>query len=121
MDVEKKIADYKDLGRRIEELERQKKVLVAEILQFIPLETKSIHIGGNCVKRVRRLSIRTSIESAKLFQAVKMQEVVDKEKIKRLYEQGQQIPDVTEFEFIQVTTMVKESILKGSPVQAASV
>jgi hypothetical protein len=115
MDLEKKIAAYKDLGKRIEELERQKKVLVAEILQFIPMETKSIHIAGNCVKRVRRLSIRTSIENAKLFHAVKMQEVVDKEKIKRLYEQGQQIPDVTEFEFIQVIASVKEN-----PIQTPS-
>ena len=116
MNLEKKIAAYKDLGKRIEELERQKKVLVAEILQFIPIETKSIQIAGNCVKRVRRLSIRTSIESAKLFHAVKMQEVVDKEKIKRLYEQGQQIPDVTEFEFIQVTTLVKENAAQTVPL-----
>ncbi len=108
MTLEEKIAAYKDLGKKIEELERMKKNLVSEILEFIPKETKAIRVGEYSVRRVRRLSIRTSIESAKLFNAVKVQEVVDKEKIKRLVGQGQQIPDVTEFEFIQVSALVKE-------------
>ncbi len=108
MELEEKIARYKDLGHQIAELEMQKKALVAEILQSIPKESKSIQVAGNNVKRVRRLSIRTSLEAAKLFEAVKMQEVVDKDKLKKLYEQGQNIPDVTEFEYIQVSTLKEE-------------
>jgi hypothetical protein len=108
MELEEKIARYKDLGQQIAELEMQKKTLVAEILQSIPKESKSIQVAGSNVKRVRRLSIRTSIEAAKLFEAVKMQEVVDKAKIKRLYEQGQAIPDVTEIDYIQVSPLKEE-------------
>ncbi len=111
MVLEEKIAAYKDLGKRIDELEQQKKVLVAEILQFIPKESKTIHVGGYCVKRVRRLSIRTSLETAKLFNAVKLEEVIDKNQLKKLYEQGQQVPDVTEYEFIQVSSLVREALV----------
>ncbi len=109
MELEQKIERYKELGQRIAELEMQKKALVAEILQSIPKESKSIQVSGHTVKRVRRLSIRTSLEAAKLFEAVKIQEVVDKAKIKRLYEQGQAIPDVTEVEYIQVSSLKEES------------
>ena len=108
MELEEKIARYKDLGRQIDELEKQKKALVAEILLSLPKESKTIQVAGNSVKRIRRLSIRTSLEAAKLFEAVKMQEVVDKAKIKRLYEQGQAIPDVTEIEYIQVSSLKEE-------------
>lgn len=111
MELEHKIAKYKELGQQIAELEKQKKTVVAEILHCIPKEMKSIQVAGNSVKRVRRLSIRTSLETAKLFEAVKMQEVVDKAKIKRLYEQGEAIPDVTEFEYIQVSSLKEEVFL----------
>ena len=107
MTLEEKIAIYKDVKNKIEELENQKKILVAEILQLIPNEVKSIEVAGDFVKRFCRLSIRTSLENAKLFNAVKMQEVVDKEKIKKLYEQGQQIPDVSEIHYIQVSLSKK--------------
>lgn len=108
MTLEEKVAAYKDLGKKIEELERLKKNIVREILELIPKETKTIHVANYSVKRVRRLSILTSLENAKLFNAVKVQTVVDKEKIKELFEQGQQIPDVTEYEYIQVSSLVKE-------------
>ena len=108
MTLEEKVAAYKELGKKIEELEKERKILVAEILQSIPKETKSIQVAGYCVKRVCRLSIKTSLENAKMFDAVKVQEVVDKEKIKRLYEQGQPVPDVSEFQYIQVTSLVRE-------------
>ena len=112
MELEEKIAKYKELGKQISELENEKKALVSEILQCIPRETKSIQVAGNSVKRVRRLLIKTSLEAAKLFHAVKIQEVVDKEKIKQLFEQGQEIPDVKEYEYIQVTSLVKKDVLQ---------
>jgi len=111
MEIEEKIAKYKELGKQISELEEQKKILVSEILRCIPKETKSIQVAGHSVKRICRLSIRTSLETAKLFKAVKIQEIVDKEKIKRLYEEGQNIPDVSEFEYIQVSCLVKKEAL----------
>ena len=111
MTLEDKIAVYKELGKKIDELEQQKKELVAEILQLIPKESKTLQVANYCVKRVSRLSIRTSLENAKLFNAVKMQEVVDKNQLKKLYEQGQQIPDVTEYEYIQVSSLTNEALV----------
>ncbi len=110
MELEDKVAKYKEVGMQIAELEKQKKLLVAEILQYIPKETKSIQVAGLTIKRVRRLSIRTSLGAAKLLDALKIQEVVDKEKIKLLYEQGQEIPDVSEFEYIQVSSPLKNKV-----------
>jgi hypothetical protein len=104
MELEEKVAKYKELGTQIAELEKEKKLLATEILQYIPKEKKSIQVAGSSVKRVRRLSIKTSLEAAKLYDAVKIEEVVDKEKIKLLYEQGEEIPDVSEIEYIQVSS-----------------
>jgi hypothetical protein len=108
MTLEEKIAAYKVFGKKIEELEKQKKLLAAEILQSIPKEMNSIDVERYRVRRVSRLSIRTSLESAKLLNAIKMQEVVDKEKIKKLYEQGQEVPDVSEIHYIHVSSLVTE-------------
>jgi len=107
MTLEEKIKAYKELRRKIEELEEKKKVLVAEILDLIPKESKILHVAEYLVKRITRLSIRISLENAKLFGAVKMEEIIDKEKIKKLFALGHSLPDVSEIEFIQVSSPYK--------------
>jgi hypothetical protein len=105
MTLEDKVNVYKELSRTIEELENQKKGLVQEILQLIPKETKTVCVLDYQVKRMSRFSIKTSLESARAFGAVKVEEVVDKKKIKQLIEQGQFIPDVSEIHYIQVSSL----------------
>ncbi len=102
MSLEAKIAKYVELRQLIDELEKQKKVLVSEVLELLPQETPTVSIPGYRIKRASLLSIKTSLESAKQLGAVKMKEIVDKEKIKKLYMEGQSPPDVTEVHFIQV-------------------
>jgi hypothetical protein len=102
MSLETKIARYVELRQQIEELENQKKALMSEVLELLPQETPSVFIPGYRVKRASLLTIKTSLESAKQFGAVKMKEVVDKEKIKKLYLEGLNPPDVSEVHFIQV-------------------
>lgn len=104
MSLETKIARYVELRQQIEDLENQKKVLVSEILELLPQETPTVSIPGYRIKRVSLLTIKTSLESAKQFGAVKMKEIVDKEKIKKLYMEGHNPPDVSEVHFIQVYT-----------------
>jgi hypothetical protein len=102
MSLEAKIAKYVELRQQIKELENQKKALVSEVLELLPQETVSI--PGYRIKRASLLSIKTSLESAKQLGAVKMKEVIDKEKIKKLYMEGHNPPDVSEVHFIQVYT-----------------
>jgi hypothetical protein len=102
MSLETKIAKYAELRQQIEELENQKKALTCEILELFPQEKSTVSIPGYRVKRASLLSIKTSLESAKQFGAVKMKEVIDKEKIKKLYIEGHNPPDVSEIHFIQV-------------------
>lgn len=108
MTLEEKVNAYKELRSKIEELENQKKLLVAEILQLIPKETKSMQVSGSTVRRYSRLSIKISIENAKILDAVKMQEVVDREKIKKLFDRGEHLPDVEEIHYIQVSSFLQK-------------
>lgn len=102
MNLETKIAKYVALRQQIEDLENQKQALVAEVLDLMPKETLTVSIPGYRIKRASLLSIKTSLESAKQLGAVKMKEIVDKEKIKKLYKEGHNPPDVSEVHFIQV-------------------
>lgn len=105
MVLEEKIEVYKALRKEIEELEMKKKILGAEILSMMPSDTKTLIVASHVVKRYSRLSIRTSLENARLIGASKMEEVVDKDKIKDLFALGQSIPGVTEYKYIQVYSL----------------
>ena len=102
MSLETKIARYVELRQQIEELEIEKKALMSEVLELLPQKTPSVFIPGYRIKRASLLTIKISLESAKQLGAVKMKEVVDKEKIKKLYLEGHNPPDVSEVHFIQV-------------------
>jgi hypothetical protein len=111
MSIIEKIKTYRELRRKIDELDEHRRQLGAEILELMPAENDHLCIADYQVKRIVRLSIKTSLETAKSFGAVKMQEVVDKEKIKTLYESGQTIPDVSKIQFVQIrgTPTVEDS------------
>lgn len=97
-----KVQAYKEIQRKMEELEEQKKLLAAEILELMPKETSTVQLNDYRVKRTTRLSIRISLEKAESFGAVKMEKVVDRKVIKELFQQGQDLPDVSEITYIQV-------------------
>jgi len=104
--LEEKIKDYKELKEKLEELEEKRKALASELLNLMPKETKTIRVLDHLVKRMTRLSIRISLDQAREIGAVKMEEVVDKEKVKELFELGHSIPDVSEIQYLQVSTKV---------------
>ena len=101
--IEEKVKVYKTLTEKIEELEAQKKILAFDILNRMPQEAKSMYVADFQVRRIVRLNIKTSLEAAQSLDAVQWKEVVDKEKIKSLYELGHPVPDVTEIQYIQVS------------------
>ncbi|MBI3508508.1 MAG: hypothetical protein HY069_02575 [Chlamydiia bacterium] len=66
------------------------------------MEGKQMRVADYIVRKYRRLAIKLSLEDARIISATKMEEVVDKEKIKELHRQGDVIPGVSEFEYISV-------------------
>jgi len=102
MIIEEKIGAYKALRREIEELEKKKKILSAAILSVMPKEVNTLSIAGHIIKRLSRLSIQIPLEKARALGAIKIEESVDKEKIKDLVAKGHSILGVTEIKYIQV-------------------
>lgn len=70
------------------------------ILQKI--KEKTVKIAGYTVRPFTRLSIKLSLEEARQMNAVMMQEVVDRKKIKALYQSGQVMAGVSEIKGIQI-------------------
>jgi len=103
MNLEEQIKVYKEIGGKIEELEQQKKALGVTIME--QMSDKTLRTVDYLVRRYSRLSIKLSLEEARLLSATKMEETVDKDKIKILYQQGQPIQGVSETHFIQVSSV----------------
>jgi len=103
MNLEEKIRQHKEISRKIEELEELKRALGQSIMQA--MQGKSLQLGCYVVKRHSRLSISTTRDEARGFNAIKLEEVVDKDKIKALYKSGNSIPGVKEIEYIVISNL----------------
>ena len=101
MTLEEKIHLHKEISLKIEELEQQKKALGQEIMSA--MTSKTLQIDNYFVRRCSRLSISMTIDQARSFNATRQEEVVDKEKVKVLYQSGTSVPGVKEIEYIQIT------------------
>jgi hypothetical protein len=101
MTLEERIRLHKEISLKIEELEEQKKALSQSIMQ--EMSGKSLQMGSYLVRRYSRLSITTSLDQARCHDAVKLEEVVDKDKIKMLHKSGQVIAGIKEFDYIVVS------------------
>lgn len=99
--LEEQVKAYKELGSTIETLEERRKAIGAEIMQ--QMQGNSMRVANYNVRKINRLSIKLSLEEARAFDAIKMEETVDKDKIKYLYNSGQKIQGVSEIEYIQIT------------------
>ncbi len=92
---------HKELSLKIEALEAERKLLGQTILQA--MTDKSMCFGAYTIRRFSRVSITSTIDQAREFQAIKMEEVVDKDKLKLLYRSGTTVPGVKEIQYISVT------------------
>lgn len=101
LSLEEQIRLHKDISEKIEELEVQKKELGVAIMQ--QMLTPILQVPGYRVKRCHRLSIAVSVDNARTLNAIKLEEVVDKDKIKELYRLGNPIEGVTEVNYIQIS------------------
>lgn len=101
MNLEEQIRLHKEISQKIEALEEQKRALTQSIIQAMP--DKTLQINGYLVKRFSRLSVSTTLDQARPFNAIKLEEVVDKEKIKLLYKGGSPVDGVKEVNYIQIS------------------
>ncbi len=101
MDLEEKIKHYREISKQIAALEEQRKALGSSILQ--QMQNKTMQVAQYLVRRYRRLSISLPLDRARELSATKMEETIDREKIKALYEGGQMMEGVSEIEYIQVS------------------
>jgi hypothetical protein len=104
-ELEDKVRAYKELSNQIAELEEKRKILGTEILQMLSKETKTFLVAGYRVQRFERLSIKISLDDARMLGATKNEEVINKDEIKRLHQLGHSIPNV----------QLKESLIVYTP------
>lgn len=102
MSIEQQVKEYKTLSAQIAELDARRKALGKEILQQMPAYAKCHYVDEWVVRRYSRVTIKTTLEEAKGLGLSKVEEVVDKDKIKELFERGQMIPNVSKTEYITV-------------------
>lgn len=112
MDLEEKIIAYKTLCQQIDELEKKKRELSQEILAEMP--SKKMAVAGFRAYRYTRLAIATPLELARTLGATKMQEQVDREKIKELFLLGQTIEGVRNIDYLVVRAAVEKSVETNS-------
>jgi len=101
MNLEEQIRLHKEISLKIEDLEKQKKILGESIMQQMP--GKALQVPGFLVKRFSRLSISISTEQARELNALILKETIDRDAIKRLYNTGLRIPGVSECHYIQIS------------------
>jgi hypothetical protein len=101
MDFEEQIRAYHEMGTKIAELEQQRKALGATILQ--QMQEKTMRVADYVVRRCNKFSIQLTIEEARVFDAVKTEEVIDRAKIKALYGLGKVTQGISETQYVQVS------------------
>jgi hypothetical protein len=104
MNLEEQIKAHKELSRKIEELEQQKKALGISIMR--QMQDKSLRVSNYLVRRFMRLSFKVSLEQARTLNATKMEESVDKDKLKNLYQQNPSIQGISEVHYIQISELI---------------
>ncbi|MFQ5730057.1 MAG: hypothetical protein ACE5GN_06825 [Waddliaceae bacterium] len=103
--LEARLRAYKELSSKIRELEQPRKQIGQELLHNFPVGLKKYSTPHFRVFRQERINVKTTLEDAHRYRAVKVEETVDKERLKALHNSGQPIPGVTRTEFVQVREM----------------
>lgn len=108
MDLANQIKQHKELSKQIEKLEEQKKALGLSIMQ--QMKTKTLQVPGYLVRHCSRLSFNLTLEEARSFNAIKHEEVVDKDKLKTIYHSGRSIQGVSEIHYIQILELTTTTV-----------
>lgn len=101
MTLQNQVELHKALSKKIEELEAQKKELGLAIMK--QMTSKTVTLPGFVVRHCSRLSIKLTIDEARSLNAVKLEEAVDKDKLKALHNNGHHINGISEIHYIQIS------------------
>lgn len=102
MHLQDQVRLHKELSKKIEELESQKKNLALAIMQ--QMTSKTMAMPGFIVRRCNRLSIKVSLEEARALDAIQLEETINKDRIKALYNAGHPISGISEIQYIQISS-----------------
>ena len=102
MTLEEKMAAYREICRQLHLFEEEKKALAQDILLEMP--SKKMTFPDYVARVYTRLSIRIPIEQARMLDATKMVEQVDKDKIKEIYHSGVALEGVGEISYLVVSS-----------------
>ncbi len=111
MSLEEKVLKYKQIQNEIKRLETEKEIVYEEILHSFQQDEKELFSESFRVRKYVRLSIKTTVEEAKAFGATKVEELVDKDKIKEIIHSGVLVPNVTETNYFLVQKLNKKNDL----------
>ena|SRR5271157_395789 len=109
MNLEEQIRAFHEIGKQIDALERQKKALGAAIM--LQMQGKTMQVADYLVRRYSRLAIKTSLEEARAIDAIKLEESVDKDKIKALVLLGKSVQGVTQIEYVRISFLQDKKII----------
>ncbi len=102
MSLEEKMIAYREICQKIHQLEEEKKTLSQSILKEMP--TKKMVFPNYIARIYKRLSIHIPMEQARMLDATKMIEQVDKDKIKEIHNSGVVLEGVKEISYLVVSS-----------------
>jgi hypothetical protein len=101
---------YLQLGQELEELQASISVIKDEMIVRLDAEgTKGKVVGEYAVTKVTRVNFRPTLEQARELAATKTVESVDTQALKRLHDQGVEIPNTTTTSFVMVKPLEKKA------------
>lgn len=109
MGLEEQIRAFHEIGKQIDALDRQKKALGAAIM--LQMQGKTMQVADYLVRRYSRLAIKTSLEEARAIDAIKLEEAVDKDKIKALVLLGKSVQGVSQTEYLRISLLQDKKII----------
>lgn len=101
MDLETQVRRHKEISLLVAELEKEKKALGALIMS--QMKGKQDLVADFILRKIERYSFAVTLEEARKHDATKMEETLDKDKIKRLVNAGNKIEGVSQYQYVTVT------------------
>ncbi|MBS0626154.1 MAG: hypothetical protein JSS32_08905 [Verrucomicrobia bacterium] len=104
-DLETLCAEYKVLMEQIDELTDRKTAVSQQILS--QLKEKTTQTPHFKISKYQRVTVKTSIESARALGCTVQVEDIDKEALRRLYDEGLPVPNIHQNEYIRISLLGK--------------
>ena len=109
MEFDEKVKVCKELSLEIARLDEKRRALSKEIFAEMPKELNAVDSGDYRIRKCKRIVIKTTIDEAREFDAVSVQEVVNKDRLKRLHTMGHLVPNITQYDYIAIVDQSKKA------------